>query len=204
MRRLHGCGYRGITSACAEQTTPLQTRTVCTWDHLRVCGADHLGLILVMEKLGSPPRVRSRRRLAVAHAGGTGITSACAEQTAYAAGIPAKPRDHLRVCGADEQEPYDTAIITGSPPRVRSRLQKFRVDDLAERITSACAEQTMTEDKRKRHRWDHLRVCGADPPSFSILAAGVGSPPRVRSRLIVPAHVPYRRGITSACAEQTT
>ena len=70
-------------------------------------------------------------------------------------------------------------------------------------ITSACAEQTRHGRKSNAPNKDHLRVCGADTPVVSILAAGVGSPPRVRSRhgcLTNSFSIP---GITSACAEQT-
>ena len=73
---------RGITSACAEQT---DTRW-CWWkaqrDHLRVCGADGDRLALQSIEFGSPPRVRSRRIRWSKCRRWTGITSACAEQTA--------------------------------------------------------------------------------------------------------------------------
>ena len=51
----------GITSACAEQTKSRKLTKRWTWDHLRVCGADHFYSF----------RVRMGGR----------ITSACAEQT---------------------------------------------------------------------------------------------------------------------------
>ena len=70
-------------------------------------------------------------------------------------------------------------------------------------ITSACAEQTRHGRKSNAPNKDHLRVCGADTPVVSILAAGVGSPPRVRSRLLGSVIEHLVIGITSACAEQT-
>ena len=41
--RLAGDRWTGITSACAEQTTPGSAKVSVTWDHLRVCGADNVG-----------------------------------------------------------------------------------------------------------------------------------------------------------------
>ena len=50
---------------------------------------------------------------------------------------------------------------------------------------------------------DHLRVCGADPQAPERIVCKRGSPPRVRSRLAVHCTRLAKRGITSACAEQT-
>ena len=72
----------GITSACAEQTSPERWRTGCPRDHLRVCGADGRPLLTWIWKLGSPPRVRSRHQVVPDVHITKRITSACAEQTA--------------------------------------------------------------------------------------------------------------------------
>ena len=72
---------RGITSACAEQTTGTTPPKSWAWDHLRVCGADPVTVIGYGGDGGSPPRVRSRLRRRGSRLGGRGITSACAEQT---------------------------------------------------------------------------------------------------------------------------
>ena len=71
-----------ITSACAEQTAVWPRMGRGSGDHLRVCGADFLVLVLVKGNAGSPPRVRSRRRALSDKCVVSGITSACAEQTA--------------------------------------------------------------------------------------------------------------------------
>ena len=111
--------------------------------------------------------------------------------------------DHLRVCGADFCHDWDQVHAVGSPPRVRSRRFGIFPGFARIGITSACAEQT---DQRRRacsSRWDHLRVCGADPADNQTDWQARGSPPRVRSR---PGGQPDRlagQGITSACAEQT-
>ena len=99
---------------------------------------------------------------------------------------------------------FGCAENQGSPPRVRSRLGYIEVGHGVGGITSACAEQTSSGSLSSCVSGDHLRVCGADTPVVSILAAGVGSPPRVRSRLDFTYHLVFEDGITSACAEQTS
>ena len=74
-------GCHGIISACAEQTSWNARSPTTTRDHLRVCGADRSDPMGVVCGGGSSPRVRSRPRAAWSGAGGTGIISACAEQT---------------------------------------------------------------------------------------------------------------------------
>ena len=72
---------RGITSACAEQTSAGFRRSGRCWDHLRVCGADIPVRTRSFSPPGLPPRVRSRHRHARVGRRRVGITSACAEQT---------------------------------------------------------------------------------------------------------------------------
>ena len=50
----------GIISACAEQTCCSASRSLMLRDHLRVCGADPVGMAAKDYKPGSSPRVRSR------------------------------------------------------------------------------------------------------------------------------------------------
>ena len=115
----------GITSACAEQTTLDDTHLGNPEDHLRVCGAD-LGVSGFQPAvLGSPPRVRSRLVDADGLIASGRITSACAEQTLPPRCIRPGRRDHLRVCGADELGVVRVRSDGGSPPRVRSRLERI-------------------------------------------------------------------------------
>ena len=87
------------------------------------------------------------------------------------------------MCGADFHVQDGLQLVSGSPPRVRSR--PYHVGQCSNRIgiTSACAEQTGSS------HWD--------------LDSGEGSPPRVRSRLTTSTDLINLGGITSACAEQT-
>ena len=154
----------GIISACAEQTTMLGGSS-CNWrDHLRVCGADITSIPSRIMGVGSSPRVRSRLVHADLNCVLIGIISACAEQTSKAGFEGSKSGDHLRVCGADPCGWPTRLIGGGSSPRVRSRQESSGNARLRLGIISACAEQTSPSSKRPRGIWDHLRVCGADPP----------------------------------------
>ena len=152
-------------------------------DHLRVCGADAITCGISHRLLGSSPRVRSRLKVKFAHDHGTGIISACAEQTGTRRGTSCAPRDHLRVCGADNIIRLCQLLPRGSSPRVRSRLTSIPWIAAHGRIISACAEQTHRTIRWCRPAADHLRVCGADQTNEETK--------RTRLRII------------SACAEQT-
>ena len=132
-----------------------------------------------------------------------GITSACAEQTFLESTRRPYRRDHLRVCGADPAGTNIDFDLTGSPPRVRSRLGRGQERLRVHGITSACAEQTRTETAAPASQRDHLRVCGADTVYDCSRVSPVGSPPRVRSRRPSCQWIIEHSGITSACAEQT-
>ena len=153
---------RGITSACAEQTTSETDTAAHDGDHLRVCGADMVAISLGVTVRGSPPRVRSRRRSHRLCERWPGITSACAEQTAGRPGADPARTDHLRVCGADLERLVQRLDLAGSPPRVRSRRALRASRRSTAGITSACAEQTRPPTIGRPSCVDHLRVCGAD------------------------------------------
>ena len=153
--------------------------------------------------VGSPPRVRSRHRYCFCGLRRPGITSACAEQTTGMTTRKSWAWDHLRVCGADLHSMAQVGFSLGSPPRVRSRLGEVGEVVATTGITSACAEQTNTVRGRQPADRDHLRVCGADFVVCDSLEVLFGSPPRVRSRPLMPSGDDVTGGITSACAEQT-
>ena len=185
-RRHGGCDAArriGIISACAEQTISPSGLCWNTWDHLRVCGADHYSPLMSTVMFGSSPRVRSRRLLT--------------NEARWNGG------DHLRVCGADSRCNYPRGTLPGSSPRVRSRLVAGVFLDVEGGIISACAEQTRRVALILPPRWDHLRVCGADAANGANAVSHFGSSPRVRSRHAYVQYSVEERGIISACAEQT-
>ena len=205
-RRLayHGAKIRiGIISACAEQTFQTAAVRRDRRDHLRVCGADCSAMSANHVPLGSSPRVRSRPATLHSEVAYHGIISACAEQTLLRVFISALSKDHLRVCGADRGVFLIVSFGLGSSPRVRSRHWALRYGEDVVGIISACAEQTSTVTTYGSSGKDHLRVCGADGPSFADEFHRFGSSPRVRSRRLPLAGAAGTAGIISACAEQT-
>ena len=148
-----------------------------------MCGADNLRSPVSRFHVGSSPRVRSRQAAHVDPSSGTGIISACAEQTTFWRCSRTSSRDHLRVCGADHCSNSITELALGSSPRVRSRQSSGHPFPLHGGIISACAEQTLTSRLASLPAGDHLRVCGADIGIRDTGAFLKGSSPRVRSRL---------------------
>ena len=169
-----------------------------------MCGADWPTPSPVPPGNGSPPRVRSRRLVSTCLPYRVRITSACAEQTVDTSLTPGATTDHLRVCGADADVGHRMQVARGSPPRVRSRQTPCFSWELADGITSACAEQTSLQAPATCSPRDHLRVCGADSLMSACMPTVPGSPPRVRSRRIVIVSCRLLDRITSACAEQTS
>ena len=193
----------GIISACAEQTPQPVRRVGPCGDHLRVCGADGIGLGLGHALQGSSPRVRSRPGTAFQPHPAIGIISACAEQTGLPACTGCWCWDHLRVCGADLRDRTGSLAGDGSSPRVRSRPHHRQREHRVSGIISACAEQTCFGQSSWPGCGDHLRVCGADALTRSSMFTVTGSSPRVRSRLLGESRQLDHQGIISACAEQT-
>ena len=99
--------------------------------------------------------------------------------------------------------PSHITLPLGSSPRVRSRRHGENTAAVPAGIISACAEQTLSHDRRRCRRWDHLRVCGADYMLRYGYFVQRGSSPRVRSRRQLYSRHGRCRGIISACAEQT-
>ena len=134
--------FRGIISACAEQTAARPWTRSRSRDHLRVCGADSNMADAASRYWGSSPRVRSRLDGGELLETAAGIISACAEQTTLT-GVPLRNmRDHLRVCGADLAVQRILGQYLGSSPRVRSRPIRATRPQAPQGIISACAEQT--------------------------------------------------------------
>ena len=168
-----------------------------------MCGADSVKSPRHDGLSGSSPRVRSRPSGVSYRITPQRIISACAEQTQTIERQITLGRDHLRVCGADTFVSTTVPPMVGSSPRVRSRLRVFVRARTHVGIISACAEQTVTVTAVPTLRRDHLRVCGADEIAPPIAPVMPGSSPRVRSRRDEAGCVGTRRGIISACAEQT-
>ena len=86
---------------------------------------------------------------------------------------------------------------------MRERLTQTILFRLLNGITPACAGKTPIAMKNSLSFQDHPRVCGKDSTVLAHLFHNLGSPPRVRERLIqrYKSHMIIR--ITPACAGKT-
>ena len=76
-------------------------------------------------------------------------------------------------------------MVVGSPPRVRGKRQRRREEVMQGGITPACAGKTTTRQLGITSSRDHPRVCGENITDCEYLWKDVGSPPRVRGKLMV-------------------
>ena len=171
--------------------------------HPRVCGADSEKRAGVTAGGGSPPRVRGRRNIPFRRRRRSRFTPACAGQTGSKPNEPFLMSVHPRVCGADMVMLSQDGGATGSPPRVRGRQAYKRSYIFTSRFTPACAGQTSRHSGEQNTAPVHPRVCGADGKRQFNRARYLGSPPRVRGRLIQADGGSGPARFTPACAGQT-
>ena len=131
-----------ITPACAGKTYCHQFRTRANWDHPRVCGENNRSKNSAKTGVGSPPRVRGKPGLLMTAPVLLRITPACAGKTQQGLAHPVRVEDHPRVCGENAAVNLSVRLTSGSPPRVRGKQAKQVCDQLALRITPACAGKT--------------------------------------------------------------
>ena len=150
---------KGITPACAGKRSRSRRSRLHSWDHPRVCGektwqwqdkADIkgsprvcgekcAGIVALLIKVGSPPRVRGKVCIYIRLCGCVGITPACAGKRTTMMGRTRRFGDHPRVCGEKKITPSGAGECTGSPPRVRGKAFEQKQRARNNRITPACA-----------------------------------------------------------------
>ena len=88
------------------------------------------------------------------------ITPACAGNTFRGGFVHGRYKDHPRMCGEYSSGLPMPPPMIGSPPHVRGIpkevLEKLKMD----RITPACAGNTVTYQKKTILCEDHPRMCG--------------------------------------------
>ena len=168
-----------------------------------MCGENNGDLATASNWQGSPPRVRGKP-LCVCPCGVLmGITPACAGKTSSHTSSTTCSKDHPRVCGENFLKTVPAASATGSPPRVRGKQRTRRVKRSSSRITPACAGKTLCAHPAGRGSQDHPRVCGENNWYNRGERLPLGSPPRVRGKLIESSLPKHDIRITPACAGKT-
>ena len=219
-----GAGYRllqiGITPAYAGKSPVRSVSRKRYWDHPRACGEKIEEMLVIIQLIGSPPRMRGKESKCQRLYLRSGITRACGEKLLH-------------------PEPFCT--LWGSPPRMRGKVFFVTVDFFLLGITPAHAGKRGDMYHTTRNFWDHPRACGEKStsrvfvPSFcritpahagkrnfiivthngdwdhpracgekvsgeTVHLGGEGSPPRMRGKGISRHRVAHDRGITPAHA----
>ena len=110
--------------------------------------------------IGSPPLARGIRRTLSETAAKTGITPACAGNTAGGAPDLRCNRDHPRLRGEYLFQRYNGLHSAGSPPLARGILISASDCGLLDGITPACAGNTSTSSSSTATHGDHPRLRG--------------------------------------------
>ena len=129
-----------------------------------------------------------------------GITPACAgKRTSFDADM-ANSGDHPRVCGEKKKMQPRKDKRMGSPPRVRGKAQESFLILCHHGITPACAGKRTVTTKEAFQKQDHPRVCGEKKLCPCRRSRRIGSPPRVRGKVLRSMFLQASSGITPACA----
>ena len=111
--------------------------------------------------------------------------------------------DHPRGCGENNRADKVRLDDIGSPPRMRGKRSRCAGRKRSGRITPADAGKTPVSRGRTFLTWDHPRGCGENPRRTCSAAAEIGSPPRMRGKLISVRFSILRIRITPADAGKT-
>ena len=169
-----------------------------------MCGEKPLAAVLLVNTIGSPPRVRGKAAHEYEVYCQKGITPACAGKRERGGRRRSCCRDHPRVCGEKIFVIAHSMHLQGSPPRVRGKAQRHLRFLLSSGITPACAGKRLGRQRQQSANQDHPRVCGEKKSGTSILGTRTGSPPRVRGKAIPVVALQILLGITPACAGKRT
>ena len=110
------------------------------------------------------------------------ITPACAGKRTNPLHEPSMRRDHPRVCGEKSEGVKNCPAWSGSPPRVRGKVNLHFRYNVLQGITPAYAGKRCRSPAFRSMPWDHPRVCGEKFKSENTESRKVGSPPRVRGK----------------------
>ena len=112
--------------------------------------------------------------------------------------------DHPRVCGEKRMAHPCLHLRSGSPPRMRGKVQKSQAVVLVKGITPAYAGKSSGLMQKSGTNGDHPRVCGEKHVLFLSQFVNLGSPPRMRGKGLVRAAITVRLGITPAYAGKSS
>ena len=149
--------------ACGEKLSRCKGDHHESWDHPRACGEKLCLLLMVLARLGSPPRMRGKgvarplqtlqKRITPAHAGKRHLDAIKIEFN----------EDHPRACGEKARGKRTSTAKPGSPPRMRGKGISYSSYNQYTRITPAHAGKRTTSSPSAPFSRDHPRACGEQP-----------------------------------------
>ena len=154
----------GITPAYAGKRRQAGNPHHDAEDHPRVCGEKHEAFEVVPYDTGITPAYAGKRASRP-----TGRSGAW---------------DHPRVCGEKIGQSNRAARHLGSPPRMRGKAVAIFRQLHHGRITPAYAGKRRCPRFRPGKIRDHPRVCGEKSLQKPDITRSVGSPPRVRGKVL--------------------
>ena len=86
------------------------------------------------------------------------------------------------MCGEKALSTFSSRKNSGSPPRMRGKVQPDADGCRPPRITPAYAGKSLLFRQFLPGRWDHPRVCGEKYTRSALRACIIGSPPRMRGK----------------------
>ena len=104
------------------------------------------------------------------------------------------------MCGEKALSTFSSRKNSGSPPRMRGKVQPDADGCRPPGITPAYAGKRRAAKRYKRLLWDHPRVCGEKSAWIAATVKLLGSPPRVRGKVQLQPGQPAALGITPAYA----
>ena len=116
-----------ITPADAGKTAKRELKAAQKADHPRVCGENALGKTRITVAMGSPPRMRGKRRYQFLIAVQYRITPAGAGKTIQPTCVILPFEDHPRRCGENLLYLNYEDLQVGSPPQVRGKPAEQRL-----------------------------------------------------------------------------
>ena len=129
----------GITPACAGNSPFLRGAKRPAWDHPRLRGEQRADTRTVYCSPGSPPLARGTGFLRAPTKSGTGITPACAGNSARRGQTYPRFWDHPRLRGEQHIAVFLSDCGLGSPPLARGTAQQHSAIWDCMPITPACA-----------------------------------------------------------------
>ena len=162
------------------------------------------------QRTGSPPRMRGKVQYIRFNGASVGITPAYAGKSVRLVEIFLRHGDHPRVCGEKNCVESCTAGQAGSPPRMRGKVFWHNIYRTHAGITPAYAGKREGNSGRSSRNWDHPRVCGEKDIALLCRERIIGSPPRMRGKVlsrtpqtlqlrITPAYAGKRRFMLQGC-----